>query len=76
MAVIHQEQDKIRSLEENARRYGPTTQQKDMFINTEDDQAHANLEQLRDLDIDGMTPRQAVTTLYRLKELALKGKDG
>lgn len=76
IAVIHQAQDKLLSLEENAIRYGPTPQQKDMFINTEDDQAHATLEQLRDLDIDGMTPRQAVTTLYRLKELALKGKDG
>ncbi len=50
-----------------------------MFVSNEsedepDATPDATLEQLRELDIDGMSPRDAMETLYRLKELAQKRK--
>jgi len=73
--VIHKAQDKLLSLEENVIRTTPTPQQSDMFISHASGQKpDPTLEQLRGLDIDGMTPREAMETLFRLKEMAQRGK--
>ncbi|HJN50430.1 MAG: DNA mismatch repair protein MutS [Pseudomonadales bacterium] len=74
-AVIRQAQEKLLSLEENVVRSVPMPRQRDMFVSNEPDQdADATLDELRELDIDGMTPREAVEALYRLKEMAEKRK--
>ncbi len=74
-AVIQQAQEKLLSLEENAVRSAPIPRQKDMFVSSANDHAATTtLEELRGLDIDGMTPREAVEALYRLKEMTRKGK--
>jgi Mg-chelatase subunit ChlD len=39
------------------------------------DANHALLEELASLDVDGLTPLQALTKLYELRERA-RGKDG
>jgi len=68
-AVIEQAKQRLAHLEREAIHSdaAPPIQQMSLFSPAED---HPALKALADASIDDLTPRQALETLYRLKELA------
>jgi len=74
--VIQRAQEVLSELEERRDRLSPRRRPRQAAVQLSFlDANHALLEELASLDVDGLTPLQALTKLYELRERA-RGKDG
>jgi DNA mismatch repair protein MutS len=77
-AVINQAKLKLRYLEENEVRadFSTSPQQTDLFVTSQTlNSAHPAVEELEKLDVDNLSPRQALDALYLLKDLTIPVDD-